>query len=89
MLSYKVSTSKTESGMILAELNQVLVVLKHLRIFLQVVPVKMVDAVGRLKGIMNTFLIAQHFLAAEHEGNALRSEHSSLCKQVEPDDFVG
>ena len=35
MLADKIGTSKSESGMILAELDQVLIVLENLRIFLQ------------------------------------------------------
>ena len=37
---------------------------------------------------MHAFLVAQHLLAAEHEGHALRAEHGRLCQQVEADEFI-
>ena len=62
----------------LAQRNEVLIVLEHLRIALQVSPIQMIDAVGRLEGVMHTLLVTQQFLAAEHEGNTLGSEDSGL-----------
>ena len=57
--------------MVLAQLNQILVVLEHLWIALQVIPVEMIDAVRRLKAVVYTFFVAQQFLATKHEGHTL------------------
>ena len=72
----------------LAQADEVLVILKHLRIAQLVLPVKLVDAVGRLIRVVNAFLIAQQLLATEHEGYSLRGKHGRLCQQVEAYQFV-
>ena len=69
--------------MVLAELYQVAIVFKHLRVPLQVLPVQVVDAVGRLVTVMYALLVAQQFLATQHERHPLRREHCRLCQQVE------
>ncbi len=47
MAHHAFSLSEAESRMILTQLYQVAIVFKHLRILLQVVPVELIDAVGR------------------------------------------
>ena len=71
MLPDQIGIAKTEGGMVLAQLNQILVVLEHLRIALQVIPVEMIDTVRRLKTVVHTFFVAQQFLATKHEGHTL------------------
>ena len=74
--------------MILTQGDEVLVVFKHLRVTLQVIPVEVVDAVGRLKGVMHPFLVAQQLLATQHERYTLGSEDGGLRKQVKTYHFV-
>ena len=88
MLADQVGTAQTEGGMVLAQGDEVLVVVEHLRIALLVAPVELVDAVGRLKRVVHALLVAQHLLAAEHEGHALRGEDGRLGQQVEADQLV-
>ena len=46
MLSHGFCLAKAECGMIITKLYQATIILKHLRILLQIVPVELVDAVG-------------------------------------------
>ena len=87
MLPDQIGIAKAEGWMVLTECNQVLVVIKDLRISLFVRPVEMVNAVRRLKGVMNTLFRAEQFLATEHERHALGGEDCRLCQQVEADEF--
>ena len=87
MLPDQVGIAKAEGWMVLTECNQVLVVIKDLRISMFVRPVEVVNAVRRLKGVMNTLFRAEQFLATEHERHTLRSKHSRLRQQVEADEF--
>ncbi len=88
MLTHQMGISQAEGRMIAAQLDEALVVLIHLRILLQAVPVEVVDGVGRLKRVVHALLVAQHLLAAEHERHALRGENSSLSQQVEANQLV-
>ena len=58
VLTDQVSTAQTESGMVFAKLNEIFVIFEHLRIALQIIPIQMIDAVGRLKTIVHAFLVA-------------------------------
>ena len=49
MLAYQVCRAQTEGRMVVAQRNQVFVILEHLWVALQVLPVQMIDAVGRFK----------------------------------------
>ena len=75
--------------MMLAQGNQLLIVVEHLRETLEVIPVEMVDGIGRLKGVMHAFLVTEHLLTAEDERNALTGEHRRLSEQVETYQFIG
>ena len=87
--SHCLGRAQTEGGMVLAQLDEVLVVFESVGIAQGVVPVQLVDGVGRLKTVVHAFLVAQHLLAREHEGHALRGEHGRLCQEVEPLQFIG
>ena len=80
--------TETERGMVLTELDEVAVIVEHLRVLAQVLPPESVDAVGRLEAVVHPFLIAQHLLAAEHERHTLGGEHCRLSQQVETDELV-
>ena len=58
MLAHQVGTAQTEGGMVLAQGDEVLVILKHLRILGLVAPVEVVDLIRRLERIVNAFLVA-------------------------------
>ena len=88
VLAHQVGIAQAEGRMMLAQGNEVLVVFEHLRIALQIGPIQMVDAIGRLEGVVHTLLVAKQFLATEHEGNTLRGEDSSLSQEVETNQFV-
>ena len=75
--------------MVAAQGDEVFVVLKDLRVFRFVRPIEMVNAVRRLKRIMDALFGAQQFLATEHEGNTLRGKYSCLCQEVETYQFRG
>ncbi len=72
----------------LAKLDEVFIILKDLRIFLEVAPVEVVDAVRRLVGVVYSLLVAQHLFTAQDEGDTLRREDGSLCQQVETDKLL-
>ena len=74
--------------MSLTQGNQALIVCHHLRVFLQILPRQLIDAVGRIVTVVHTLLVAQHFLAAEHERHTLRGEHGGLRKQIEANQFL-
>ena len=57
--------------MILAELDQTFVISKRLRIFLQIGPGKLVDAVRRIIAIVYSLLVAEHLFAGKDERNTL------------------
>ena len=54
MLAHQVSITQAEGRMIATQGYQVAVVFEHLRIALLVAPIETVDAVGRLKAVVNT-----------------------------------
>ena len=83
MTAHLVGRAEAECRMILAQRDELAVIVHHLRILLKVCPVDAVDAVGRVKAVVHAFLVAQHLLAAQDERHALRCHHGSLCKQVE------
>ena len=58
VLAHEVGRAETEGGMMLAQGNEVLVILKDLGILGFVGPVKMVDLVGRLEAVVNALLRA-------------------------------
>ena len=86
--AHEVGLGQPEGGMVLAQLDEFLVVVEHLGITLQVVPVELIDAVGRVEGVVHALLAAQHLLAAEDEGHTLRGEHGGLGQLVESDEFL-
>ena len=88
VLAHKMGIAQTESGMMLAQGDEVLIVFEHLGVTLQVGPIEVVDAVGRLEGVVDTFLVAQQLFATEHERYALRGEHGSLRQQVKTNQLV-
>ena len=88
MLAHLVGRTHAEGRMLLAQRDKARIVVEHLRITLQVVPVEAVDGVGRTEGVVHSLLVAQHFLASKNERNALRCEHGCLCKKVETNEFV-
>ena len=57
--------------MVLAELNQTLVISKRLRILLKIGPGKQVDAVRRIIAIVYSLLVAEHLFAGKDERNTL------------------
>lgn len=86
VLAYQVGAAQAEGRMGQAEMDQALVVVEDLGIALEVVPVEVVDLVGRLEGVVHALLGAQHLLAAEQEGHALGGEDGRLGQQVEADE---
>jgi len=66
--------------MLAAQLYQIAVVFELLRVAALEAPVDSVDRIGRLVGVMDAFLVAEHFLAGKHEGRALRCEHDGLSQ---------
>ena len=64
--------------MILAELDQTLVISKRLRILLQIGPGKLVDAVRRIIAIVYSLFVAEHLFAGKDERNTLGSEDAGL-----------
>ena len=71
VLAYQMGIAETEGRVVLPQGDEVAVVLKDLRVALFVLPVELVDAVGRLEGVMHQLLVTQQFFAAEHEGDTL------------------
>ena len=69
--------------MVLSQGDEPFVVVEHLLIERLVLPAELIDAVGRLERVVYALFRAQQFLAAKHEGNALRGEHGGLCKHGE------
>ena len=69
--------------MILAELDQTLVISKRLRILLQIGPGKLVDAVRRIIAVVYSLLVAEHLFAGKDERNTLRSEDAGLRKLID------
>ena len=88
MLSDERSIAKSECRVILSQLDKLLIISKHLRIFLELCPIQGVDVYRGVKAVVHTLFITQHFFTAQNERNALRSEHCSLCKQVETNEFI-
>ena len=58
MATNQVGVAQTESGMSLTEGNESFVVLEDLREPRQVIPVEVVDAVGRLERVVDALLVA-------------------------------
>ena len=88
MAAHEVGLTETEGGVMLTELDELLVIAEHLRVFAQVLPAEGVDRVGRVVAVVHALLIAQHLLAAEHERYTLRGEDSRLGEEVEADELV-
>ena len=88
MLTHQVGIPQTEGWMILTQLDELLIIVEYLRVFLFVCPVKVVDTVGRLEAVVYAQFGAQQFLTREHEGYALRGEDSRLCQQVKLDELL-
>ena len=88
MLSHEIGIGKSESRMTLAQSYQTAVIVEHLRVSLQIVPVEVVDAVRRLETVVYPFLVAQHFFTAKNERHTLRGEHRSLSQEVQTDKLI-
>ena len=71
MFAYEVGTAQAECRMVAAQGDEVLVVLKDLRLFRLIRPVEVVDAVRRLERVVDALLGAQQFFARKHEGYTL------------------
>ena len=71
MLTHQMSIAQAESRMMTTQADQVAIVLEHLRIAFLVLPAQTVDAIGRLKRVVNALLGTQQLLTAEHERYAL------------------
>ena len=57
VLAYKFCRAESESRMVLSQRDEVAIVFEHLRIFLLMTPVKLIDTVGGLKAVVHTLLV--------------------------------
>ena len=88
MSAYEIGRAQAESRMVAAQGDEVFVVLKDLRVFRLVRPIKMIDTIWRLKRVVDALLGTQQFLATEHKGNTLRGKDSRLCQEVETNELI-